>query len=110
MLDIDRIVKHAQPGAVTLSHLSFPGVDLWAELPQRLEVVRRHFGPVLGDADYQARKIMKLPVLRRPFRCQKKVSARFAESTVTRSASDLIDDTSSPDSTNADAISNSQTR
>ena len=41
--------KHAQPGAVALSHVSPAGVDLSAERPQRLEMVRRHLHPVLGD-------------------------------------------------------------
>ena len=59
-LDIDRIVKHAQPHAVALSHVSLAGVDLSAERPKLLEVVRRHFRPVLGDVDDQAREIMKL--------------------------------------------------
>jgi hypothetical protein len=56
-----RGAKHAQPHPVALSHVSLAGVDLSAELPRRLEVVRRHFGPVLRDVDYRARMIVKLP-------------------------------------------------
>ena len=109
-LDIDRIVKHAQLGAVALSHLSLAGVDLAAELSERIEVVRRHFGPVLGDVDDQAREVMKLPRLALAVPHQKNFNTSVTASTVTRSASDLIDETLQPDRTSADASSSSQMR